>query len=128
MTEAPDHFADWIATRAETIPDRVALSFGERSWSFAELDAEISTLARKLGSAGIGEGDRVATILHNGILAAMLHHALLRLSATLVPLNVRLSEGEIAWQIADVNPRLVIAEDRTQRLCADALDAVALSS
>ncbi|HZJ01407.1 MAG TPA: o-succinylbenzoate--CoA ligase [Gemmatimonadaceae bacterium] len=128
MTEVPDHFADWIATRAETIPDRVALSVGERSWSFAELDAEISTLARKLGSAGIGEGDRVATILHNGILAAMLPHALLRLSATLVPLNVRLSEAEIAWQIADVNPRLVIVEERTRHLCADAIDTIKLAA
>lgn len=128
MSAAPEHFADWIATRAETIPDRVALSFGDRSWTFVELDTEVTNLAGKLAAAGVVEGDRVATILQNGILAAMLPHALLRLSATLVPLNTRLSEAEIAWQIDDVNPRMVIVEDRTEHLCSDAINAAALST
>ena len=123
MSSAPDQFVDWVAARAKTNPDRVALSFGELAWTFAELDRDVANLARKLSAAGIVEGDRVATILHNGALAAMLPHALIRLSASLVPLNTRLSDAEIAWQIDDVNPRLVIAEDRTQHLFGNAIHA-----
>lgn len=128
MTAVPEDFADWIAIRAGKSPNRIALSYKNRSWTFAELDAEVAQLAEKLAAIGVGEGDRVATILHNGALAAMLPHALLRLSATLVPFNVRLSEAEIAWQIADVSPRLVIVEDRTRHLSAGALDAAELSA
>jgi len=52
----------------------------------------------------------------------MMPHALLRLSATLVPLNTRLSEAELAWQTEDARPRIVIAEQRTQHLAPDAVD------
>lgn len=128
MSSAPDQFEDWIAAHARKNPDRVALSFGDLAWTFAELDKEVSNLARKLAAAGVVEGDRVATILHNGALAAMLPHALLRLSASLVPLNTRLSEAEVAWQIDDVNPRLVIVDDRTGHLFANAIHTRDLDS
>jgi O-succinylbenzoic acid--CoA ligase len=128
MSSAPDQFADWIAIRAEQNPDRVALSFGDLTWTFAELDNEVAELARKLAAAGVVQGDRVATILHNGALAAMLPHALLRLSATLVPLYTRLSEAEIAWQIEDIDPRLVIVEDRTPHLFVNAINSRDLDS
>ncbi|HEV2644128.1 MAG TPA: o-succinylbenzoate--CoA ligase, partial [Candidatus Elarobacter sp.] len=43
----------------------------------------------------------------------LLAHAVLRLGATLLPLNVRLSDRELAWQIADARARVLIVEGRT---------------
>ena len=57
--------------------------------------------------------DRVATLLHNGSGAATLVHAALRLGAVLVPLNVRLGDAELAWQVGDAAPRLLVVDART---------------
>jgi O-succinylbenzoic acid--CoA ligase len=69
---------------------------------------------------GVRAGDRVATLLNNGPMAAVLPHAILRLGATLVPLNVRLSEPELARLIGDAKPRVMIVEGRTAALLAQA--------
>jgi O-succinylbenzoic acid--CoA ligase len=106
-------FPDWIASRAITIPDGAALVVGGKTWTFAELDAEITRTARRLATLGVRPWDRVATLLHNGLAAAILPHATLRIGATLVPLNTRLSAPEIEWLAGDTQPRVVIAEGRT---------------
>jgi len=104
---------DWLAHRAATTPERLALITSERSWTYAALDADATRAAHWLRSEGVEAGDRVATLLHNGPAAVLLVHALLRLHATLVPLNTRLSGAELAWQLADAAPRLLLVEDRT---------------
>ncbi|HEU4880044.1 MAG TPA: AMP-binding protein, partial [Gemmatimonadaceae bacterium] len=111
-------FPDWVASRKASNPGRVALVAENRTWTFAQLDDEVTKMARQLAGLGVAHGDRVATLLHNCAAAAIIPHALLRLGATLVPLNVRLSQAEIEWQIADASPRLVIAEHRTRSLVA----------
>src|SRR5215217_1444228 len=101
-------FPDWLASRAASVPERAALILDTRSWTYAELDAEASRVARRLAAQGVGDGDRVATLIPNGFAAAVLPHATLRLGATLVPLSTRLTKREIDWQINDVDPRIVI--------------------
>lgn len=101
-------FRDWLASRAASIPDHVALAVGSRFLTYRDLDREATTLARKLVTLGVQSGDRVCTRLPNGFLAAVLPHAVLRLGATVVPLNTRLTDAEIEWQVRDVEPRIVI--------------------
>ena len=113
-------FPDWVASRSSSNPDRIALAADGRTWTFAQLDADVTRLAQQLAILSVKRGDRIASLLHNCATAAILPHALLRLGATLVPLNVRLSKAEIEWQIADASPRLVIAESDTLSLVADA--------
>ncbi len=66
-------------------------------------------------------GDRVATLLPNGTAPAVLAHAALRLGAVLVPLNTRLSPPELAWQLGDARPRILLVEPRTAPAAAEAL-------
>jgi O-succinylbenzoic acid--CoA ligase len=72
---------------------------------------------------GIQQGDRIATLLHNSAGAVVTLHAALRAGATLVPLNIRSSANELAWQLDDCKARLLIADDRTRemaaQICAD---------
>lgn len=116
VTHSERSLPDWLAHRAATTPDRRALVASGREWTFAQLDAEATTMARRLAALGVRAGDRVATLLHNGAAPAILVHATLRLGATLVPLNVRLGEAEVAWQLADAAPRVLIVEGRTATL------------
>ena len=113
MSSPAAPFPDWLAFRAATSPHRCALVAGDGEWTFAELDAAVTRAARQLAALGVQPGDRIVTLLHNGPAAAMLPHAALRLGATLVPLNVRLADAELSWQIGDAAPRLLVAEERT---------------
>lgn len=113
---APATLPDWLAYRAGASAARVALLTEGRSWTFQELDHDCSRLARRLATLGVRPGDRVASLLHNGSCAALLPHAMLRLGAILVPLNVRLHHLEIGRLLAHASPRLVIVESATAGL------------
>ncbi len=115
---SPAALPNWLAHRAHATPGREALVAADRRWTFHELDGDATRLAYALGRHGVRAGDRVATLLHNGPLPVLLVHAVLRLGATLVPLNVRLSAGEVAWQLGDARPRIVVVEARTTHLAA----------
>lgn len=117
---------DWLASRARTTPDRLALVAGGREWTFAQLDADATAMAGRLAALGVGPGDRIASLLHNGPVPVLLVHAALRLGATLLPLNVRLGEAELAWQLADAAPRLLVVEELTAACIEQARSAAPL--
>jgi O-succinylbenzoic acid--CoA ligase len=104
-------FPDWLRGRALSVPDRIALIIGENRWTFARLDAAADQAARQLAELGVKDGDRIATLLEPGLLAAVLPHAAIRLGAALVPINTRLTTREIDWQIEDIQARLVIRDE-----------------
>src|SRR5579884_1651317 len=112
---------DWLARAAASFPDRLALRFGGEDWTFAELDRRATTLARRLSSAGIGAGSRVALLSANSAQYAALVHALTRLGAVLIPLNTRLTEHELRWQLADVKASVLISDGRHAALAAAAI-------
>ena len=120
MHSPPTPLPDWLAHRAANSPDRTALVFGANTWTYAELNSGATRTARQLSGLGVRAGDRVGMLLHNGVAPALLVHALLRLGAILVPLNVRLSEDELAWQIQDCGVRALVTEARTLDLAARA--------
>jgi O-succinylbenzoic acid--CoA ligase len=99
---------DWLARCAGNAPEHLAVRCGSTSLTFAELDARASRLARQLASLGISEGSRVATLAANSLDYVILVHALTRLGAILVPLNIRLTQDELCWQLRDVRADLLI--------------------
>ena len=121
-------FPDWLSFRASATPDRIALETGGASWTWLQLDAEATSVARQLQALGAASGDRIATLLSNGAAPVVLVHAVLRLGATLVPLNLRLRDVELAWQIGDSGARLLVAEERTRELANAACGAMESSA
>lgn len=121
MIEGAAVFPDWVSHQAQSKAGHTALVVDGKKWTFAELDAAVSSVSRKLATLGVGGGDRVATLLHNRFEMAVLPHATLRLGATLVPLNIRLSERELTWQLADSAPRLLVVDHRTRERAMAAL-------
>lgn len=107
---------DWLGRRAIGRPASPALIVGSQSWSYAELDARATTLAQRLAALGVRQGDRVGTLLRNGPHVAVAVHALIRLGAILVPLNLRLAEFEIAWQIRRAGVGLLLHDEDTARI------------
>ena len=110
---------DWLARAAANFPDRLALAHGPDRWTFAELDCRVARLAGQLASTGIHPGDRVALLAGNGLPYAACVHALTRLGAVLVPLNLRLTAAELAWQARDADVSLLLSDEAHAPLAAE---------
>ena len=116
---------EWLHWRAQVTPERLALVAEGRELSFAQLAAEADRVARRLAELGLRPGDRLATLLPNGLAAAVVPHAVSRLGLVLVPLNVRLLPDELAWQLADCGTRWLLAAPETVGLAQRAVERVA---
>jgi fatty-acyl-CoA synthase len=98
----------WIERRARMSPARIALIFGEHSWTYTELAARIRRLANGLESLGVKRADRIAWIgpNHPAFLEALF--AAGTLGAAVAPINHRLDEMAIVRLIDEVDPTVVI--------------------
>jgi malonyl-CoA/methylmalonyl-CoA synthetase len=96
-------------------------------WSYGELLARTEGVVAGLRRHGIGPGDRVACLLGNGPELVLLHLALLRLGAILVPINLAYKRREIGHILADAAPRLLVVE-AAQRAALDEVPAAERAS
>ena len=76
--------------------------------SHAELAELVDRLAGKLQAAGVGEGDRVAVVLPNGVELVAILFALASLGAATVPLNPAYTEPEFRFYLDDLVPQLLL--------------------
>lgn len=115
---------DWLTRCAENRPGHLAVQCGQAQWSFAELDRQATRQARQLAALGIQEGQRVALLAANGLLYTAFVHALTRLGAILVPMNLRLTLEELCWQVRDVHASLLVCDENYAILAAEIALAV----
>lgn len=88
-------------------PDAVALIFDDRSWTFAELWAEIQATAAWLAGR-TAVGDRIAIVSDNRPEVVVLMYAAPMVGVIAMFANTRLVDSEIDDLIADVTPVLVL--------------------
>lgn len=104
-----DTLASLLTALAERGPTRPALTCGDRTLSFGELDARSSQAAHALLRAGVRPGDRVAVLTKNRPEYFELLFGAVRARAVLVGLNWRLSAPEIAAIADNAAPTVVLA-------------------
>ncbi len=81
--------------------DKTALVFGDKRFSYAQLNAVACQVANGLAGLGIGKGDKVALSCPNLPYFPMVYFGILKTGATVVPLNVLLKGREIAYHLKD---------------------------
>ena len=86
---------------ARSVPDRDAVVCGTTRLTYAELDAAANRVAAGLAARGIGRGDHVALSCPNLPWFPVVYYGILKAGAAVVPLNVLLTEREIAYHLAD---------------------------
>jgi fatty-acyl-CoA synthase len=91
------NLAYWSTQNARRLPHDAALVWGERVWTWAELDSRISALARALSDLGVKRGQSVLVHSRNSneMLESML--ATFRIGAVWVPTNFRLMPEEVVY-------------------------------
>ena len=110
---------NWLMRCAENSPEHLAIRCGKVSWSFAQLDHQVTRLARQLAMAGIREKSYVALLAANGLPSVVTVHALTRLGAILIPLNTRLTIQELSWQICDIRASHLLSDIFHERIATD---------
>ncbi len=116
---------DWLTRCAENKPTHLAIQYDDIRLSFAELHSEASHLARQFASIGIGEGSRVALLAFNSLHFVTCVHALTRLGAILVPLNIRLTIDELRWQLQDVHATLLVHDAEHAVIAREVVEPIA---
>ena len=89
-----------LATMRARFGGRVAVEDAEGAASFAEVIGRAAGLALRLRAAGIGPGDRVATVARNGRLAVSVSYGVMLSGAAEVPLNIAYTEAEFRDALA----------------------------
>jgi O-succinylbenzoic acid--CoA ligase len=102
---------NWLAQRAQTGPDRVALITDRSELTHAELEAEATRAARRLAARGVRGGATVVLRLPAGAEYVVLLHALMKLGAIAYPLNPGLAPAELEAELARATPALVLGAD-----------------
>jgi fatty-acyl-CoA synthase len=92
-------------------PDKIAVCFGETTWTYREFDEICNRLANGLIERGLTAGDRVAILSRNSHAFAALRFALARIGGVLVPINFMLNAQEIAYILRSSGARALAVSD-----------------
>ena len=98
-----------LSINAARHPDSVAVVYGARQLTYAELDERACRLANGLAALGVGHGDRVAALLHNCSQFLEALFATAKLGAMFVPVNFRLVAREVGALLDASGPKVLLA-------------------
>ncbi|MFO1319354.1 MAG: acyl-CoA synthetase [Burkholderiales bacterium] len=115
---------DLLWRSAKRVPDKLALAYGDRRWTYAALDVAVNRMANALAARGIVKGERVALLSHNNDAFILAHFAAARLGAILVPINFMLKGTEVAYILEHSAAVAMIVEDRLLPVAEEALSLV----
>jgi acyl-CoA synthetase (AMP-forming)/AMP-acid ligase II len=116
---------DFLHRAAYLYPDKTAVVYGERRYSYRQLAERSWRLANALRSAGLGKGDRVATLLFNSPAMLEAHFAVPAAGGILVTVNHRLASAEIGYILRHSGARYLLLDAELETLARSAgLDGV----
>ncbi|MFC7309545.1 acyl-CoA synthetase [Streptomyces monticola] len=105
---------------ARRTPDRTAVHYADRSWTYAELDEAVSRAARVLRDTGRAPGDRVAAYGHNSDAYLIGFLGCSRAGLVHVPVNHNLTGDDLAYILRQSGSSLVLTDpDLADRLPDD---------
>src|SRR3569623_275381 len=110
---------DILTRTARRVPDAMALAFGDRTWTYRELDEASTRVAHALHAVGLVKGDRVAAFGKNSDAYVLLWLGVQKAGLVHVPINFALAGRELAYLVHQSGARAVFA-DRALRPAVEA--------
>ena len=104
----PRFVDDRLAWWAEHTPDAEAMTYGQRTWTWAEWDERVRRAAGGLRALGIGRGDVVAFLDKNHPACVETSLAAGSLGAANAIINWRLAGDEIDYAVNDSGARVLV--------------------
>ncbi|MGD9972266.1 MAG: long-chain fatty acid--CoA ligase [Desulfatirhabdiaceae bacterium] len=106
-------------------PEKPALIFEGKTWSYIQLDTDVNRMANGLLELGVHKGDRVALFLPNIPEFVIGYFAIQKIGAIAVSVNAMLKSEEVKYIINDAEARVILTTALLrQEIPADALPSV----
>jgi len=104
---------DYLRLNAQRFPDRDCFVTDDgRRYSFVEVDSRVNRLSSSLAARGVTKGSRLAILATDSVAYYEVVLASLKLGATYVPLNNRLTQAEVTTLLGRAEPVAVFASER----------------
>lgn len=81
-----------LARNANRHPDKQAIYYGEKVYTYRQLNEEVNRLAHGLLTHGISKGDKLAVLM-----IMIVFYAIMKVGAIAVPINYRLAKAEVKY-------------------------------
>jgi long-chain acyl-CoA synthetase len=92
-------------------PDKIALIFEEKAFTYKQLDQLVNRVANGLRGLGIQKGDRVALFLPNLPEFVISYLGILKIGAVVVSINVMLKSAEVSYILHDCAAKAIITTE-----------------
>jgi acyl-CoA synthetase (AMP-forming)/AMP-acid ligase II len=103
---------EFLDLSAMLVPERTAIAFEGRRFSYAQLRERVNRLADSLSRLGLKKGERAAILEVNCSEFVEACFATARLGAIFVPLNFRIREDELKYLVSKAEPRILFVGSR----------------
>jgi acyl-CoA synthetase (AMP-forming)/AMP-acid ligase II len=107
------HFLENSAAR---YPDKIAVIHDGQRVTYQQINHWASNLAAFLQKNGVGQGDRVALLMENGVDYIVSYYGILKSGAAAVPLNSGLKPDGLKYLLDDLEPVVIITNHKSERL------------
>lgn len=127
-----DSVLEAFRRHVRSAPDRPLISYFDRTWSAAEVDAESDALATEFAEAGVRQGKAVGLYLQNMPEFVVAAVATWKCGAAVVPINPMYQERELGHIVRDSGLVAVVAleelVDRVEAVRDDSAIALVIST
>ncbi len=93
---------------AARLPDKVALIFGDKQFTYRELEKLTNQAANGLKALGVGKGDRVTLFAQNSPEWAIGYAGIAKAGGVINPVNAMLTADELSYVVKDCGAKVLI--------------------
>ena len=103
---------DFLSIATSICPDKVAIIFEGKRYTFNQLNDRVNSLANALSNLGVSKGDRVALLQVNCNQCVETYFAVAKLGAIYVPLNFRAKGDELTYMLSSSEANTLLVGER----------------
>ena len=103
---------EFLDLSAMLVPERTAIAFEGKRYSYAQLKERVNRLADSLSRLGLEKGDRAAILEVNCNEYVEACFATARVGAIFVPLNFRIRQEELTYLVNKAEPKILFVGSR----------------
>ncbi len=97
--------------QARTVPDNIAVVFGDKRFTYAEVDEMSDRIAGCIASKGLGEGDVVSVLIPRCEWMAIASLGVLKSGCAYQPLDPSYPKERLNFMMQDASAKLLIADE-----------------
>ncbi|MCL4425981.1 MAG: long-chain-fatty-acid--CoA ligase [Firmicutes bacterium] len=102
------NLASVLSRNARRHPEKEALVFEGKRYTYAQLDGATNSMAQALIGMGLKKGEKVALLLQNSDRFVVSYYGILKAGGVVVPLNFRLAAPEISYILENSDSKIFI--------------------